>query len=82
MRKAYIAGTGIYHPERLVPNSFFNEKYGIDIDTFLREKRNIHQRYFMSDSQSTSDLAIPAIEQALQRAGIGAAEVDLLIVAT
>jgi 3-oxoacyl-[acyl-carrier-protein] synthase-3 len=82
MQRAYIAGTGIYHPERLVPNRFFNEKYGIDIDTFLREKRNIHQRYFMSENQSTSDLAVPAIEQALQRAGISAGAVDLLIVAT
>jgi 3-oxoacyl-[acyl-carrier-protein] synthase III len=82
MRKAYIAGTGIYHPENLVPNSFFNDKYKMDIDTFLREKRNIHQRYFMSENQATSDLIVPAIEQALQRAGITKDDVDLLIVST
>ena len=82
MRKAYIAGTGIYHPEKLIPNSWFNEKYGMDIDTFLREKRNIHQRYFMAENQATSDLIIPAVEQSLQRAGITAEDVDLLIVAT
>lgn len=82
MRKAYIAGTGIYHPEKLIPNSWFNEKYGMDIDTFLREKRNIHQRYFMAENQATSDLIVPAVEQSLQRAGITAEDVDLLIVAT
>jgi len=82
MRKAYIAGTGIYHPENLVPNSFFNDKYKMDIDTFLREKRNIHQRYFMSENQATSDLVVPAVEQALQRAGISKDDVDLLIVST
>ena len=77
-----IAGTGLYHPERLVPNSFFNERYQMDIDTFLREKRNIHQRYFMAENQSTSDLIIPAVEQSLYSAKIKKEDVDLLIVCT
>jgi 3-oxoacyl-[acyl-carrier-protein] synthase-3 len=80
--KAYIAGTGLYHPEKLVPNSFFNERYQKDIDTFLREKRNIHQRYFMAPEQATSDLIVPAVERALQSAKISKEDVDLLIVAT
>jgi 3-oxoacyl-[acyl-carrier-protein] synthase III len=82
MRKAYIAGTGLYHPEKLVPNSYFNDLYKSDIDTFLREKRNIFQRYFMSPDQSTSDLIVPAIEKALASAKTTKDEVDLLIVAT
>jgi 3-oxoacyl-[acyl-carrier-protein] synthase-3 len=82
MRKASIVGTGLYHPEKLVPNSYFNERYKQDIDTFLREKRNIKQRYFMSETQATSDLIIPAVEQSLQSAGITKEEVDLLIVCT
>ncbi|HEY8279480.1 MAG TPA: ketoacyl-ACP synthase III [Bdellovibrionota bacterium] len=82
MRKSYIAATGLYHPEKLVPNSYFNELYKQDIDTFLREKRNIRQRYFMAPEQATSDLIIPAVEQALQKAAIKKDEVDLLIVAT
>lgn len=82
LRKSYIAGTGLYHPEKLVPNSYFNELYKTDIDTFLREKRNIKQRYFMSESQATSDLIIPAVEQSLYSAGITKEEVDLLIVCT
>lgn len=82
LRKAYIAGTGLYHPERLVPNSYFNERYKQDIDTFLRTKRNIHQRYFMDQNQATSDLIIPAVEQSLQSAGISKEDVDLLIVCT
>jgi 3-oxoacyl-[acyl-carrier-protein] synthase III len=82
MRKAYIAGTGLYHPEKLVPNSYFNELYKSDIDTFLREKRNIFQRYFMSPEQATSDLIVPAVEKALESAKITKDDVDLLIVAT
>jgi 3-oxoacyl-[acyl-carrier-protein] synthase-3 len=82
MRKAYIAGTGLYHPEKLVPNSYFNDLYKSDIDTFLREKRNIFQRYFMSPEQATSDLIVPAVEKALESAKITKDDVDLLIVAT
>lgn len=77
-----IVGTGLYVPENLVPNSFFNEKYKMDIDTFLKEKRNIHQRYWMSSDQATSDLIIPAIEEALKNAKITKDDVDLLIVST
>lgn len=82
MRKSYIAGTGTYHPEKLVPNSYFNDLYKTDIDTFLREKRNIHQRYFMAENQATSDLIIPAVEQSLYNAGIKKEDVDLLVVAS
>ncbi len=82
MRKAFIAGTGLYHPEKLVPNSYFNDLYKMEIDTFLREKRNIFQRYFMDPAQATSDLIIPAVEQSLYNAGIKKEDVDLLIVST
>lgn len=82
MRKAYIAGHGLYHPEHLVPNSYFNERYKMDIDTFLKEKRNIFQRYFMDEKQSTSDLIVPAVERALEVAKIKKEDVDLLIVST
>ena len=83
MRKAFIAGHGLYHPEKCVPNSYFAELYKMDtIDAFLREKRNIFQRYFMDPSQATSDLIIPAIEQSLYSANITKDDVDLLIVAT
>lgn len=80
--KAYIAGHGLYHPEKLVPNSYFNERYKMDIDTFLREKRNIFQRYYMDPNQATSDLVVPAVERALESAQLKKEEVDLLIVAT
>ena len=82
MRRSYIAGTGLYHPEKLIPNSYFNEKYKMDIDTFLKEKRNIFQRYHMEETQATSDLIIPAVERALVAANISKADVDLLIVST
>jgi len=82
MRKATIAGTGIYAPEKVVSNAFFNDLYKKDIGTFLQEQRNIRERRWMSADQSTSDLIIPAAEEALKNAGITAKDLDLIIVST
>ena len=82
LRKATIAGTGLYVPEKIVKNDFFNKMYNKDIDTFLREQRNIHQRHWMSEEQATSDLILPAAEEAMKNAGITAKDLDLIVVAT
>ncbi len=82
MRRAVIRGTGMYAPEKIVRNAEFNELYQKDVDTFLREKRNIFERHHMDASQATSDLIVPAAEQALQKSGIAAADLDLIIVST
>lgn len=82
MQKAFIKASSFYVPERRVENQYFNELYKTDIDTFLREKRNIFTRYYMDKSQATSDLIVPAVEQALAQAKLGKDDVDLLVVAT
>ncbi len=82
MVRASIAGTGLYAPEKIVDNAFFNKKYDRDMDTFLREQRNIYHRHFMSEDQATSDLIIPAAEEAMKNAGVTAADINLLIVST
>lgn len=82
MARATIAGTGMYAPENIVENDFFNKKYDRDMDKFLREQRNIFQRHFMSAEQATSDLIVPAAEEAMKNAGITAKDVDLIIVST
>ncbi|MEZ0393096.1 MAG: 3-oxoacyl-ACP synthase III family protein [Pseudobdellovibrionaceae bacterium] len=81
-RRATIVGTGMYVPEKIVKNQYFNDMYKKDIDTFLREQRNIFERRWMSDDQATSDLIIPAAEEALKNAGITAKDLDLIVVAT
>ena len=79
---ARIAGVGMYAPERVVTNQFFNDMYQKDVDTFLRERRNIFERRFMSEDQCTSDLIVPAAESAMKSAGILAKDLDLIIVST
>jgi 3-oxoacyl-[acyl-carrier-protein] synthase III len=82
MRRAVVAGTGLHAPGEPIPNAHFNERYGMDIDGFLRANRNIRQRHLMADDQVTSDLIVPAARQALEEAGIGPEELDLIIVST
>ncbi len=48
-RRATIVGTGMYAPERVVKNQYFNDMYKKDIDSFLKEQRNIHERRWMTE---------------------------------
>ncbi len=79
---ATIIGTGFYAPERVVANSFFNDLYKKDIDSFLRQQRNIVERRWMASEQTTSDLCVPAAIEALKNSGLSARDIDLIIVAT
>lgn len=82
MRKASIVGMGMHTPERIITNQYFDDLYKKDIGTFLSEQRNIRERRWMAANQSTSDLIIPAAEEALKNAGVKAADLDLIIVST
>ncbi|RMD49533.1 MAG: ketoacyl-ACP synthase III [Ignavibacteria bacterium] len=82
MRNAYIKAVGAYAPERVIPNSFFNELLGEDVDTWLRENLTIRERRWTTDKEATSDLAINAGKLALERAGMNADELDLIIIST
>ncbi|MBV2168532.1 MAG: ketoacyl-ACP synthase III [Bdellovibrio sp.] len=81
-RAATIVGTGMYAPERVISNQYFNDLYKKDIGKFLVEQRNIHERRWMREDQRTSDLIIPAAEEAMKNAGITAKDLDLIIVST
>jgi len=82
MRNSLIVGSGSYVPERMIPNSFFNELLGEDVDTWLRENLTIRERRWCEENQSTADLAVNAALKALESAQISADQIDLLIVAT
>ena len=81
-RYARIAGTGRYVPERVMTNADVEAVLGQPVDAWLRERVGIVERRVMADGETTSDLAAAAGRQALERAGIGAEELDLIIVAS
>jgi len=81
-RFATIVGTGMHVPERVVTNQYFNDLYKKDIDTFLRTQRNIFERRYMRADETTSDLIVPAAQEALRNAGLTANDIDLIVVST
>jgi 3-oxoacyl-[acyl-carrier-protein] synthase III len=77
-----IAGTGSYLPPRVMTNHDFAAR-GLDTsDAWIRERTGIVQRHIAEESQASSDLALEAGRRALQAAGVQAAELDLIVVAT
>jgi 3-oxoacyl-[acyl-carrier-protein] synthase-3 len=76
-----IAGTGSYLPPKIVTNDDFAQRLETS-DAWIRERTGIAQRHIADESQAASDLALEASRAALQAAGAGAEEVDLIIVAT
>lgn len=82
MRKAIIKSTGAYAPENVIPNSYFKELLNEDVDQWLRENVNIHERRWCSEDESVADLCESASRQALDRANLKATDLDLIIVAT
>lgn len=82
MRSVRIVGTGMAVPERIVPNSWFNERLGEDVDTWLQENLTIRERRWMSEGELLSDFCVEAAQKALEMAKITPEEVDLLIIST
>ncbi|MDX1414855.1 MAG: ketoacyl-ACP synthase III [Candidatus Promineifilaceae bacterium] len=81
-RYAQILSTGRYVPEMVLTNAYFNELLGRNVDRWLIENVGIRERHVMANDETTSDLALHAAKQALERAGRSVLELDLIIVAT
>ena len=76
-----IAGTGSYLPPRVVTN----EELAKTLDTsdeWVRTRTGIRQRHIADEKQTSSDLGAEAARAAMAAAGVQAADVDLVIVAT
>ena len=79
--RAVVKGVGHYLPERVVPNSYFEE----NLDTsneWIVARSGIERRHFAAEGQTTSDLATKAAEAALASAGMTGADIDAIIIAT
>ncbi len=80
MKNAIITAISHYVPDKVVPNSFF-ESYLDTSDEWITTRTGIKERRWLEEG-GTSKLAIPAVKQMLEQRGIGAEEIDLIIVAT
>jgi len=79
--RSRIVGTGSYLPARVVRNDEFSARLDTS-DAWIRERTGIVERRIAEESQGSSDLALAASREALAAAGVSAADLDLIIVAT
>jgi 3-oxoacyl-[acyl-carrier-protein] synthase-3 len=81
VRYARITGTGSYLPDQVLTNRDLESRVATT-DEWIVTRTGIRQRHIAADDQFTSDLALEACRHALAAAGRGAADVDLIVLAT
>jgi 3-oxoacyl-[acyl-carrier-protein] synthase III len=79
--RAKIAGLGAYAPARLVTNRDLEQTLGTS-DEWIVKRTGIRERRIAGENEATSDLAVAAARQALERAGVAPAEVELIVLST
>jgi hypothetical protein len=80
-RRAVAVGVGHYLPARVVENAEFEAKLDTT-DEWIRSRSGIERRHFAAEGETTSGMAIAAARSALEAAGLTAADIDAVIVAT
>jgi 3-oxoacyl-[acyl-carrier-protein] synthase-3 len=80
-RSVSITGTGSYVPEKILSNADL-ERMVETSDEWILTRTGIRERRIAEPAQTTSDMAAEAAKSALANAGVEAADVDLIIVAT
>jgi len=76
-----IAGTGRFLPDRIVTNDDLAQEMDTS-DEWIRERTGIRERRIGVPELLASEMGAASARLALERAGIEAGEVDLLVVST
>jgi 3-oxoacyl-[acyl-carrier-protein] synthase-3 len=85
MKHANIVATGTYLPEREVTNDMLRARFNGSAPEFvdkMEASSGIRSRWYAPDEWAASDLALRAAQQALERSGRKAEEIDLIILGT
>ncbi len=84
-RYATIVSVGRFLPPREVPNNELRARFDPVLPEFvdkMEESSGIRSRFWAPEDWATSDVALPAARQALERAGRRPEDVDLVILGT
>ncbi|MEM9494623.1 MAG: beta-ketoacyl-ACP synthase III [Pseudomonadota bacterium] len=79
--KAVVTGCGDFLPEKVLTNDDLSKMVDTS-DEWIRERTGIRERHVAGENEVTSDLAAHAARAAMERAGVGAGDIDLIVVAT
>jgi 3-oxoacyl-[acyl-carrier-protein] synthase III len=81
LRRATIAGIGKYTPERILTNDELSQIVDTN-DEWIVQRTGIRERRIAAENEATSDMAVKAAQEALQRAGVSVDQLDVIVVAT
>ncbi len=81
LRRAKISALGTFVPPRLLTNADLETMVETS-DQWIMERTGIRQRHIVDKGIATSDLATEAARCCLEKAGVSAAELDAILVAT
>lgn len=81
MIRSVITGVGAYLPQRVMASKEF-EALVDTTEEWIIERTGIRQRHIAAKDERTSDLGAKAAAEAMKNAGVNAAQIDLVIVAT
>ena len=79
--RAIALGCGHYLPERVVTNDELAQRLDTS-DEWIRTRTGIRRRHIAAKGELTSDLATRAADQALSASGLGAGDLDVIVLAT
>jgi 3-oxoacyl-[acyl-carrier-protein] synthase III len=81
MSRSRIAGVGMYVPPNVLTNADF-EKMVETTDAWILTRTGMKVRHIATEEMASSDLSTKAAQEALQKAGMDAADLDLIVVGT
>jgi 3-oxoacyl-[acyl-carrier-protein] synthase-3 len=85
LRYARILATGRHVPEVEISNDLLRRRFDSAFPQFvdkMEESSGIRKRWHAPEDQATSDVALPAARQALERAGLRPEQLDLIVLGT
>ncbi len=81
MIRSVVEGCGAYLPERVVTNEELARKVDTS-DEWIVQRTGIRTRHIAAEGEFTSHLATRAASRALERAGMAASAIDMIVLAT
>lgn len=81
VKRSRVLGCGSYLPANVVTNRDLEARVDTS-DEWIVQRTGIKSRHIAADGELTSDLAIAAATRALEHAGVDAASIDCIVLAT
>ena len=81
MIRAKIIGVGAYAPKRVLTNADLEKMVDTTSD-WIVQRSGIRERHIADETEATSDLALRAAQQALERANLTPEDIEFVVVGT